>query len=170
MSLPPKPVMEPWRRRMLVGVTIVGGLVSLVVVAAITWAVMFIHEDKSGMRHVPAKIVSVNSSKRSSFGRGIKFGRYNLTVRYRSEEGVEETTNIDVNTYGFPWAGQSITLLFTKYGTVESDPFPELWIILVCVYAGFGGLVWLFVKGYRTLFGDEGGPGKFRDNLIIPGR
>jgi hypothetical protein len=140
--------MEPWRRRTVLGIGIFLTLFSIAFVAALTWAILYIHQERSGMRHVAAKIVSVNASKRSSFGRSVKFGSYNVTVRYRSDDGVEKTNSLDLKTYGFPSAGDSITLLFNQYGTVESNPFPELWIILGLVYSGFGSLIWFVVKQF----------------------
>jgi hypothetical protein len=112
----------------------------------VTWAILYIHQDRSHLKRVSARIVSVDGSKRSSFGRGIHFGTYSLTVQYRDSDGQEVTHWLNKRTYGFPSKGDSITLLIDpKYGRIEASPFPELWIVLVLVYAGMGWLIWFFV-------------------------
>jgi hypothetical protein len=93
-----------------------------------------------------ARIVSVDGSKRSAFGRSINFGTYSLTVRYRDSDGKELTNWVSKRTYGFPSKGDSITLLIDpKDGGIEASPFPELWIVLVLVYAGMGWLMRFFI-------------------------
>ena len=139
-------LMPPWKRRLILSCLAVGGITCLVVLAALTWAVFAIREDRAGMRRVAATIVSVDSSERSSFGRSVKFGKYNLTVRYRNSDGREITDRIEDRTFGFPSAGDSITLLIHPSGRPERNPLPEVILVVVFVYAGFGWLVWLVIK------------------------
>jgi hypothetical protein len=56
-------------------------------------------------------------------------------------------SSVDERTYGFPSAGDSITLLIDpKTGHIESSPFPELWIVLGVAYLLLGGVIWFFIK------------------------
>lgn len=139
--------MNPWRKRIGLIACGLGIAMSLCTVAAITWAVLYIRQEKSQLSRVDGEITKVVRSKRSSFGRSIKFGKYSLDVRYRTKGGRLITDSIEETTYGFPSEGDSISLLIDpKSGAIESSPFPELWFVLAAVYAGFGGLVFMFVK------------------------
>jgi hypothetical protein len=115
----------------------------------ITWAILYIHQDRAHLTRVSGRIVSVDSSQRPSFGRSIHFGTYSMMVQYRTSEGKEETTSLEKRTYGFPSTGDSITLLLNEYGGIEASPFPELWIVLVAGYAGLGWLIWFFIAFTR---------------------
>jgi hypothetical protein len=145
-------LMPPWKKRMLLVCFIVLIVTSLLVLAGMTWGVFAIWQDRAGMRRVPATIVSVDSSKRSSFGRSVKFGTYNLTVRYRNSDGREVTDGIEDRTFGFPSPGDSITLLIGPSGRAERNPLPEVVPVVASVYAGFGWLVWLIIKYVRPVF------------------
>ena len=115
------------------------------VIVGITWAILYIHKGRSQLTRVSGRIVSVDASQRSSFGRGLHFGTYSLTVKYRTPDGREETSSLEKRTYGFPSTGDYITLLLNEYGGIEASPFPELWIVLAAVYAGLGWLIWFFI-------------------------
>jgi hypothetical protein len=144
-----------WRRRVILFSATLGTVTCFIVIVAMTWAILYIHKDRSHLRRVAARIVSVNSSKRSAFGRGIHFGAYSLTVRYRTPDAEEVTDWLDEKTFGFPSKGESLTLLIDpESGRIEASPFPELWIILAAVYAGLGWLIWFFitVAGARPEF------------------
>jgi hypothetical protein len=141
---------SPWRRRAIVFAATLGTVTCVIVIAAVTWAILYIHKDRSHLARVTGTIVSVDSSKRSAFGKGIHFGTYSLTVRYRKPDGEEVTNWLDERTFGFPSKGDSINLLIDpEYGGIEASPFPELWIVLAVVYAGMGWLIWFFVTYSR---------------------
>jgi hypothetical protein len=124
----------PWRRRAILFSATLGIVICFIVVVAMTWAILYIHKDRSRMTRVAARIGSVAPSERSAFGRGIHFGAYSLTVRYRTQDGAEATDWLRQKTFGFPSKGDSITLLIDpESGRIETSPFPELWIILVAV-------------------------------------
>ena len=136
----------PWRRRTIIFSAAAGTITCFIVVVAITLAILYIHQDRSRLVRVAARIISVDGSKRSAFGRSINFGTYSLTVRYRDSDGKELTNWVSKRTYGFPSKGDSITLLIDpKDGGIEASPFPELWIVLVLVYAGMGWLMRFFI-------------------------
>jgi hypothetical protein len=140
------PTLSTGRRRLIISAAAVGMFTCAFVIVAITWAILYIHKDRSHLTRVTGTIVSVNGSERSSFGRSVKFGTYSLTVKYRMPDGEEETDRLDKKTFGFPSKGDSINLLIDpRYGHIESSPFPELWILLACVYAGLGWLIWFFL-------------------------
>ncbi|HUA59713.1 MAG TPA: DUF3592 domain-containing protein [Verrucomicrobiae bacterium] len=143
-------MLNPWQRRAIIFAATLGSVTCICVVAAITWAVLYIHHDRAHLVRVTGTIISVDGSKRSSSGRGIHFGTYSLTVRYRTPDGAEVTDRLEKRTFGFPSAGDSIAVLIDpKDGGIEASPFPELWIILALVYAGFGWLVRFFVAYSR---------------------
>jgi hypothetical protein len=128
----------------------IGTITCSIVVAAATWAIFYIHQDRSHLKRVTGRIISVDGSKRSSFGRSIHFGTYSLTVQYRDSDGQEVKNWLDKRTYGFPSKGDSITLLIDPdSGRIEASPFPELWIVLVLVYAGMGWLIRFFITFWR---------------------
>jgi hypothetical protein len=135
-----------WRRRTILFAAALGTVTCLIVIAGMTWAILYIHKDRSLLTKVTGRIVSVDSSERSSAGRSVHFGTYSLTVQYRTPEGREETATLNKRTYGFPSKGDSITLLIGEYGRIEASPFPELWIVLAAVYAGLGWVIWFLVK------------------------
>lgn len=135
---------------MLVICVIVMVVTMLVVLAGMTWGVFAIWEDRAGMERIHATIVSVDSTRRSSFGRSIKFGEYRLTVRYRNSDGRDVTTTIEEKTFGFPSAGDSITVLRHPTGSLERNPVPEVILVVAAVYAGFGWLLWVILKFVRT--------------------
>ncbi len=139
--------MDIWRKRVGLIAAGTGIVASLVVAGGITWAILHIHRSDSQLERVPAQIIEVVKSKRASFGRSVKFGTYTLRVKYRTRSGRETTDTIEKRTYAFPSAGNSITLLRDRRtGHIEDSPFPELWVILVIVYAFFGALIWMFVS------------------------
>ena len=144
-------LVPPWKKRMVLVCLIVVSVTALAVLGGMTWGVFAIWEDRAGMQRVHATIVSVDSSKRSSFGRSVKFGTYNLTVRYRNSDGREVTDRIEDRTFGFPSAGDSITLLIRAGGGVERNPLTEVILVVAAVYAGFGWLLWLIIKYVRPV-------------------
>jgi hypothetical protein len=135
---------------MLVICVIVMSVTMLVVLAGMTWGVFAIWEDRAGLERIHATIVSVDSTRRSSFGRSIKFGEYRLMVRYRNTDGREVTTTLVEKTFGFPSAGDSITVLIDQSGRLERNPVPEVILVVAAVYAGFGWLLWVILKFVRT--------------------
>ncbi|MGH8163667.1 MAG: hypothetical protein ACREP1_04955 [Rhodanobacteraceae bacterium] len=144
--------MDPWRKRLGLIAGIAGIAACLAVLAAITWAVLYIHRNDARLERVPARIVEVVKSKRASFARSIKFGTYRLRIRYRAADGREVNDTIEKRTYGFPSRGDSITLLRDREsGHLEDSPFPELWIVLAVVYLSLGALIWMFVWCIRTV-------------------
>src|SRR5262249_13963984 len=135
---------------------VVLGTTSLIVLGGLTWAALEIRRERAHLRRVPAEIIEVLSSRRSSFHRSIKFGRYRLRVRYRSEDGRISADVIQKSTYGFPSAGDRITLLIDpQSGHKESNPFPELWFLLAVAWAFLGGINILFVVTARKRFAEE---------------
>ena len=142
-----------WRRRVGLLAVGIGGGVCVVVLVGVTWAVLWIHSDRAHLIRVSGTIVKVNSSKRETIGRTPHFGRYSLNVEYRDPgDGSVVKNSVDERTYGFPSAGDSITLLIDpKTGHIESSPFPELWIVLGVAYLLLGGLIWFFIKAARLV-------------------
>ena len=64
--------------------------------------------------------------------------------------------SVDKATYGFPSVGDRIGLLIDRErGTIESSPFPELWIVLAVAYGFLGSLIYFFVKVSWTVIRDE---------------
>jgi hypothetical protein len=54
MPVNSEPLIEPWRKKMVIALAFFGGVFSLAVAAAITWAIVYIHQEKAAMKHVPA--------------------------------------------------------------------------------------------------------------------
>jgi len=136
---------ERWRRR--IGLIAAGVCVTtcLIVLAGITWAVLWIRKDRSGLVPVTGEITKVVASRRS--GARFSFGRYSLNVRYRASDGRFAQNSVEKTTYWFPSAGDHIGLLIDKKrGVVEASPFPELWIVLAMAYAFLGGIIYMVVK------------------------
>jgi hypothetical protein len=139
-----------YRRREILVSTTLGIAISFLIIATFTWVILDIHNDQSRLLRVTAKIVSVDGSEHSHLERTINFGKYSLTVRYRDTDGSEVTNWIEKTTWGVPSAGDSITLLVDpKSDKVKPNPFPELWIVLALVYAGFGWLIRFFITYSR---------------------
>jgi hypothetical protein len=139
--------MNPWRKRVGLIACVLGVAACLAVIAGLTWAIFYIHQEKSKLFHVDGEITKVVSAKRASLARSIGFGKYTLNVRYRTKDGSLMTDSIEERSYGFPSAGDSIGLLIDpSSGAIETNPFPELWFVLATVYAGVGGLIFMFVK------------------------
>jgi hypothetical protein len=142
--------LSPLTRRIVIVSAAVGTIMCAGLIVAMTWAILWIHHDRARFERVPAEIVSVNKSNRSAFGRGIHFGAYLLTIRYRDPDGKEVTDWVEKRTYGFPSAGDSFTVLIDpESGHIEASPFPELWILLILVCAGLGWLIRFFVIFFR---------------------
>ena len=158
-----------WRRRLGLLAVGIGGGACVVVLVGVTWAVLWIHHDRAHLTRVSGTVVRVNSSKRETIGRAPHFGRYSLNVQYRDPgDGSVVRGSVDERTYGFPSAGDSITLLIDpKTGHIESSPFPELWVVLGMAYLVLGGLIWFFVKAgrlaWRSVDSGAGGRTSVRD-------
>jgi len=124
----------------------IGVVTCLAVLGGITWAVLWIHNDRAGLIPVTGEITKVVTSGRSSSGR-FSFGKYRLNVRYKTADGRLVQNSVEKSTYGFPSAGDRIELLIDrKHGVVEPSPFPELWIVLAVAYVFLGGIIYFFVK------------------------
>ncbi|HEY3742332.1 MAG TPA: DUF3592 domain-containing protein, partial [Bryobacteraceae bacterium] len=138
------------RRRIVLIAAGIGAATCLAVIVGITWAILYIHKENSELERVHAEITKVVSVKRSALTRGIRFGKYVLDVRYRTKDGQVATYSIEKTTYGFPSAGDSIELLFDpSRGSIEPDPFPEMWFVMAGAYAFLGGLVFFFIRAAR---------------------
>jgi len=77
----------------------------------------------------------------------MNFGKYRLNVRYRMANGRYTENSVEKATYGIPSVGDHIGLLIDReWGTIQSNPFPELWLGLAVAYAFLGGIIYMFVK------------------------
>jgi hypothetical protein len=140
---------EQWRRRLYWIVILVGYPVAIAAVAVNVWLTASLYKQTSVREHIAAKIVSLDGYAHTS---RLGFRTYSVTVRYRIPTEKRDTyQSLDESSYTLPSPGDPVTVLKGPHGSVEADPFPEMWYLTAISTAFFAGMIWLLTQVHRKI-------------------